>query len=227
MAVARSYKPSKCSGTPVRRTLAESAALPVLFVGSGSFLLAKKGAEEEEEAAAEGGEVDFYRDTPVRFAGYANEVGESFAPLVPAWIVPASYGVAIFYVVADTVDKVTKALNGDKYGPKDVTSCALIEGLDALIWQLAASVALPGYTIHQLVAVVIASMAALGVTPGESAVIDAIPTVLGAFDPATLGLATIPFIVKPLDELAEELMDVTLRKIWEPYLEECSVDYSR
>ena len=28
------------------------------------------------------GEVDIYRDTPVRFLGYANEVGEAFRALV-------------------------------------------------------------------------------------------------------------------------------------------------
>ena len=27
--------------------------------------------------------VDVYRDTPVRFLGYANELGESFKPLIP------------------------------------------------------------------------------------------------------------------------------------------------
>ena len=37
--------------------------------------------------------------------------------------------------------------------------------------------------------------------------------------------ATIPFIVKPLDELAEVGMDVTLRKVWGPYLESCEVKY--
>ena len=48
-------------------------------------------------------------------------------------------------------------------------------------------------------------------------VLDALPTVIG--------LATIPFIVKPLDELAEGLMDSTLRKLWEPYLNSCTVEY--
>ena len=43
--------------------------------------------------------------------------------------------------------------------------------------------------------------------------------------PTAIGLATIPFIVKPLDELAEVGMDVTLRKVWGPYLESCEVKY--
>ena len=40
------------------------------------------------------GEVDLWRDTPVRYCGYANEVGEAFAAFLPGWGVPASYGLA-------------------------------------------------------------------------------------------------------------------------------------
>ena len=61
-----------------------------------------------------------------------------------------------------------------------------IEGVDALIWQLAASVALPGYTIHQLVAIVVALLDASGVD--QTGVISALPTACGSM---------IPFIVKP------------------------------
>ena len=41
-----------------------------------------------------------------------------------------------------------------------------------------------------------------------------------------IGLLVIPLIAKPLDELAEKLMDWTLRRAWSPFLESCSVDYS-
>ena len=49
----------------------------------------------------------------------------------------------------------------------------------------------------------------------QSGVISALPT--------ACGLAMIPFIVKPLDELAEVAMDVTFRKVSAPYLESCEV----
>lgn len=42
--------------------------------------------------------VDLWRDTPVRFCGYANEVGEAFAAWLPAGGVPLSYAIAILYV---------------------------------------------------------------------------------------------------------------------------------
>lgn len=55
-------------------------------------------------------EYDPLRDGPLRYLGYANEVGEAFA----AWLfnggVPLSYAVAIGYVLFDTVDKYNKTL---------------------------------------------------------------------------------------------------------------------
>jgi len=201
------------------QSVVTAVALPVAFVGTGTFLLTNESEEDEyaESKEDEEKEVDIYRDTLLRYAGYANEVGEAFAPLVPAIVVPASYGVAITYVLADTVDKTRKALTGGKYGIKTTTSCALIEGLDALIWQLAASVALPGYTIHQVVAITVMLLNAAGITEDVNALFGVIPT--------AVGLITIPFIVKPLDEFAEVGMDVTLRKIWNPYLDSCTIDF--
>ena len=52
-------------------------------------------------------EVDIYRDTPVRFMGYANEVGESFRYQFPKFVLP-SYGIAFAYCFADTFDKTKK-----------------------------------------------------------------------------------------------------------------------
>ena len=44
----------------------------------------------------------------LRFLGYANELGEAFRPLAPAFVRP-SYGVASIYVLADTYDKAVRA----------------------------------------------------------------------------------------------------------------------
>ena len=74
---------------------------PIALVGSGNFLLNVDEDEPEPsllmealetKSGGEGtGEVDIYRDTALRYMGYANEVGEAFGPIVPAWIVPFSY----------------------------------------------------------------------------------------------------------------------------------------
>ena len=87
--------------------------------------------------------------------------------------------------------------------------------MDAGVWQLTASVALPGYTIHQIVAAVVAVETAFDIPPeGGAGVL-----------PTAVGLLTIPFIVKPLDELAEKLMDWTYRVVSKPYLDSCTVSY--
>jgi len=203
----------------IAETVASAAAIPSILVGTGSYLLSSNKEEQEEKSensSGKDGEVDIYRDTLLRYAGYANEVGEAFAPLVPAVVVPASYGVAITYVIADTVDKFRKSIGGGKYKVGTITTCAIVEGFDALIWQLAASVALPGYTIHQVVSISVSLLSAAGLTE-MGGPFDALPTVIG--------LATIPFIVKPLDELAEVGMDVTFRKLFSPYLESCVIDF--
>lgn len=195
------------------QTVAAESSLPMLFVSSGQYFLSQK-SQESVTTTSEDGEVDLYRDTLLRYAGYANEVGEAFRPLVPPWVVPASYAVAIAYVSADTIDKSKKVLQGSKYASSAQLRCALIEGIDAFLWQITASVALPGFTIHQLVGVAVALIAASDLEP--SPYLDALPT--------ALGLLTIPFIVSPLDELAEQIMDFTLRKLWNPYLESCLVE---
>ena len=57
-------------------------------------------ADSGEEVSKK--EVDIYRDTPLRYLGYANEVGEAFRALVHVNWVKLSYGVASVYVVRKT-----------------------------------------------------------------------------------------------------------------------------
>ena len=59
------------------------------------------------EAAASEGKVDIWRHTLLRYAGYANEVGEAFAPIFPRFLAP-SYAISVAYVLGDAMDK-TKA----------------------------------------------------------------------------------------------------------------------
>ncbi|TNM92004.1 hypothetical protein fugu_019016 [Takifugu bimaculatus] len=64
--------------------------------------------------------VDIYRDTWVRFLGYANEVGEAFRALVPA--------------------------HGDNPGKSGRVAVAVV---DTFVWQALASVIIPGFTINR------------------------------------------------------------------------------
>jgi fission process protein 1 len=54
-------------------------------------------------------EVDWFRDSPLRLTGYANEVGEAFRSQMHVRWVWASYGVASAYVLADTAHKASLA----------------------------------------------------------------------------------------------------------------------
>lgn len=80
---------------------------------------------------------DLYRDTWVRYLGYANELGESFKALIPRSAYFGSYAVAIGYVLADTNDKSNSFKDYKLAG-------------DVLLWQMLASVTIPGFTINRL-----------------------------------------------------------------------------
>ena len=96
-------------------------------------------AASSDAATPSPASVDLYRDTPVRFLGYANELGESFKPLIPRVAYLGTYGVACAYVAADANDKYQR--DGD-----------VARGVDALIWQALASVIVPGFVVNRVVA---------------------------------------------------------------------------
>ncbi|XP_055703491.1 mitochondrial fission process protein 1 [Phlebotomus papatasi] len=89
---------------------------------------------------------DLYRDTPVRYLGYSNEVGEAFRPLIKKIFVHLSYGLAVSYVCADVYDKTVKVYKRPSGGSK----AAAITAGDVFIWQMLASVIIPGFTINRI-----------------------------------------------------------------------------
>eukprot|EP00899_Mesostigma_viride_P005022 jgi/Mesvir1/14520/Mv05217-RA.1 len=177
---------------------------------------------------SEGGKTryDPLRDGPLRYLGYTNETGEAFAAFLPPWGVPASYGVAIAYVLCDTMDKGWRAW--DEMGPnedKEYTveqsqlrwMIALNKAGDCLMWQMLASVILPGFTIHQIVhfshALLVEAAALLAAAP-EDTWQQAASSLLLMFEkpiPTAIGLLMIPQIIHPLDSLVHLLMDLTMR----------------
>jgi len=79
---------------------------------------------------------------------------------------------------------------------------SLVAGGDALIWQVIASVALPGFTINRFV-----TLAEVG-CEGQAAA-----NIIAEYLPTVLGLSLIPVVCKPLDELADVGLDATLRPL--------------
>ncbi|XP_075069211.1 mitochondrial fission process protein 1 [Mixophyes fleayi] len=146
---------------------------------------------------------DLYRDTWVRYLGYANEVGESFRALVPKVVVWATYGVSTAYVTADAADKGQKAAEANRDGPgrrADIT----VAVVDTFVWQALASVAIPGFTINRLCA---GSLYMMGR-------ITRWPLPVRKWTTTAIGLAAIPVIIKPIDRSVDFLLDSSLRKFY-------------
>ena len=82
-------------------------------------------------------EMNIFRDTALRFLGYANEVGESFRYQLPRMVRP-SYIVAFSYVGADAF---YCAYRHSEKDPENTTGDniervhAAVVGFDALVWQ--------------------------------------------------------------------------------------------
>jgi mitochondrial fission process protein 1 len=145
-------------------------------------------------------EVDLFRDTGIRYLGYANEIGEAFHPIVPRLLIP-SYVVAVGYVGADTWDKIHKARLRN-----EPTDRVVRLGCDVLVWQMLASVMIPGYTIR-------------AITAGskricESGALKNLPAGFRRWTPTIVGLSTIPLIIHPIDHAVDRFMDTVFRQIW-------------
>lgn len=167
-------------------------------------------------------EWDIYRDSPLRYCGYANEVGESFRPVVPKLFVHLSYAVAVMYVLADCGDKSRKIykVSCEEIGKTEMNSRSIGSSLfqkpeilgggmkpaakmagDVFLWQMLASVAIPGFIINRI-------------TYGSGKLIKmaklkGIPRKWGA---TIIGLSSIPLIIRPIDHGVDILMDKTYRK---------------
>uniref|UniRef100_A0A1I7X9R4 Mitochondrial fission process protein 1 n=1 Tax=Heterorhabditis bacteriophora TaxID=37862 RepID=A0A1I7X9R4_HETBA len=138
------------------------------------------------------------------FAGYSNEVGEAFRSMLPTMAVRATYVVALGYVCADAFDKSSKIYRLEWPSLEERRRRVSLAAADTFIWQVLASVAIPGFTINRLC--YFSGKLLQRVTRWPSPVRKWLVTVIG--------LGMIPFIVKPIDSAVEIGMDETLRKIY-------------
>ncbi|OWF40402.1 mitochondrial fission process protein 1-like [Mizuhopecten yessoensis] len=148
----------------------------------------------------EGG--DIFRDTPVRYLGYANEVGESFRAQIHVNAVRFSYAIASGYVVADAVHKGKEASLKTWKNEGQKSSQVRWAIFDTLMWQGLASVAIPGFTINRICALSAYALKKNSQLPGKTR----------KWITTIIGLACIPFIIKPIDLSVDALMENTVRK---------------
>ena len=159
--------------------------------------------ETVQIAEAESGEEsDPFRETLLRYWGYANEVGESFAAQAPKMVGP-SYGMAYGYVAADTAFQTYEEW---KHDDGVISPKMLVAGGDCLIWQTLASVVIPGYFINRVV------WATTKVLENDN--IPELPEKAMSYGPTAAGLGAIPFIVGPIDKGVNTLMDLTYRTLF-------------
>ncbi|XP_063396983.1 mitochondrial fission process protein 1-like [Mytilus trossulus] len=152
--------------------------------------------EDEEK------KIDLFRETPVRYLGYANEVGEAFRSMVNVNLVRFTYVVASGYVVADAVHKGQEASQKTYQDEKKKQSRVRTAVLDTLIWQGLASVAIPGFTINR-----VCTFSGLLLKKSTSW-----PAPMRHWTTTFIGLACIPFIIKPIDRSVDYFMENSFRK---------------
>lgn len=154
---------------------------------------------------AEDGEKDIFRDTLLRYAGYANEVGEAFRALTPKAFVLSTYAVASAYVLADATDKGIKA-NKKPFDDESKRSAAVVVGFgDSLVWQAFASVIIPGFTINRVCAGSLVAM---------EKVIPKVPLNTRKWMTTFIGLGMIPLIIHPIDNGVHYVMDKSIRTVY-------------
>jgi fission process protein 1 len=180
----------------------------------------------EKEAATssiEENNYDIFRDSPLRYLGYANEIGESFRYQFPKFVTP-SYVVAFGYCFADAATSGHATFDeASRKGSPTAVVDALVSTTDTLIWQSLASVAIPGAIINTIVR---ASRFALSRSPMV------LPAMVSTWLPTAVGLGSVPLIIHPIDGGVDFLMDSTFRQMdWNnmttPSSKDESLDISR
>lgn len=139
--------------------------------------------------------IDPYRETSLRYMGYANDLGEAFTPYLPDWGLPASYSIAATYVLFDTIDKGQKAYETAE--EIDRIKDTLRASVETLTWQLLASVFCPGSIIHVIVSATATLLARCHLDDVSSL----------HFLPTFMGVLAIPVIIKPIDETVDKFVN--------------------
>lgn len=158
----------------------------------------------------------------MRYAGYLNEVGEAFRPLVPEFVVYLSYVAALSYVFADTASK-GKAAAEEQTGD---FGCGQAAVLECLTFQMLASIIFPSFVINRWVAlwgILTTDIfdSSKFISDNLHVAPDAIITSFGDIAitsesitgeiPTAAGLLLIPLIVKQIDALTEKILDLVVR----------------
>ena len=160
---------------------------------------------EFDEAAR----YNIFRDSPLRYMGYCNEIGESFRYQFPRFVVP-SYILSFGYVGADALTTGYReycsedtSKNNNKETKTSREYRAGIATFDTLLWQSLASVMIPGLAINVIVR---ASRFAVARSPLT------LPALASKWLPTATGIGSIPLIIHPIDSFVDLTLDNSTRR---------------
>jgi len=169
-------------------------------------------------------EVDLFRDTGLRYMGYANEAGEAFRAFIGASGVLVSYAIASGYVVSDSIYQgYMTAKHLKKDGATDGNSTKMriaMATAESLVWQSLASVIIPGFTINRCVALAHFLLASLFRQEVFGGISTETTEKLDHWGPTLFGLAMIPVIVRPIDSTVEKTFERHVRPAIKKFLDE-------
>ncbi|KAL7410910.1 mitochondrial 18 KDa protein-domain-containing protein [Mrakia frigida] len=140
-----------------------------------------------------------------RYVAYTSDIGESFRPVVPPWVVTAGYGVSWAYLIGDVSYETYKA---KQQGPTPLEAANFSEATrlsmyatKRAIFQAAASMALPALTIHS------------AVKYSAKAFVNQKNPRIRAWGPSAIGLAIVPALPYIFDHPVEYATDVAFDKL--------------
>ncbi|VDM62100.1 unnamed protein product [Angiostrongylus costaricensis] len=164
----------------------------------------KMASDERKAIQSELRQIDIYRETAVRYLGYANEIGEAFRSMLPLAAVRATYVVSFGYACADALDKSSRVFKMYRNNPEKRSRKVSVAAVDTFIWQSLASVIIPGFTINRF-------------CHFSGFLINRVsrwPTFVRKWIVTAAGLCTIPVIIHPIDSAVEIGMNETLRRFY-------------
>jgi fission process protein 1 len=131
-----------------------------------------------------------------RYIAYTSDIGESFRPIVPSWVVTASYGISWLYLSGDVAFESYKA---HKQGPSPLEALHFSENTrialaaaERATFQSIASMGLPALTIHT------------AVKQAKKAFVNVKNPRIKAWGPTMTGLAIVPALPFIFDHPVEQ-----------------------
>ena len=150
-------------------------------------------------AAAKGAAAKAAVGDAARYVAYSSDVGESMRPVLRPWMVNATYGIAVGYVLYDAGSDVKRKM--DAGHPTEVL---LATGTYKLVFHGLVSLAMPAVIIHSAV------HQAHDLFAREA--FSKMPRVV-KWGPSAVGLGLIP-LMPLLDPPAEHVLEAVFDKVW-------------